>query len=314
MTTLEFRLPIAPHPSFYSNVKLAAMSLAKLGEPYATAPIFVSVGDNADIDQVRSDNAWSRDLPVVWSAIQHADSNVEPQGYLCGLDRFAEPSRADVIIIIDADACLVRPIDELLERLSTAAPTVGGLMAHYSPFGHDPERNDSTWRRFLDAAGLTGHPLDFRYSIATPEQAGHCPAYFNYGFVAFNRAAFGKLRPIVRKHHDFARELLSGGPLFFAGQIGLAFALAAAKIDILELGPEYNCPNSDEMFGRGIERVDDIRVVHYLRKGEFDRHDFLSDSGAFQRFRSASFASAVNRHFQRHVLALPDAFYSARPA
>jgi len=234
-------------------------------------------------------------------------------GVLSGLDRFAYPAQSEVVIICDADACLMREIDELLEKLHTSHPTVAGLMAHYSPCHRDAEQNNTAWHRMLDAADLKDHPLSYRYSIATPEQSGRCPAYFNYGFVAFNRAGFEKVRPLVRKYKELARTALTGHALFFAGQIGLALALAAAGVDVLELGPQYNCPNSNEMLGRGIDDVTQIRFLHFLRNDEFDRHSFLSDPAAFHRFSSATFDAAVNRHFQRHVLALPQVFYF-RPA
>jgi hypothetical protein len=310
MRELEFRVTISPSASFYSNVKLAALSLAKLGEPYASAPVVVSVGDNADVDQVKADNPWSRKYPVVWRAAQHSVAEVEPRGFVAGLDRFAEPAQANIVILIDADACLLRRIDELLQGLNTARPTVAGLMAHYSPFHHGPKHSENAWRQILDGAGLKDHPLHYGYSIATPEEAGRCPAYFNYGFVAFNRGGFESVRSVVQKYKEFARATLTGSTVYFAGQIGLALALAAAGVDILELGPEYNCPNSNEMLGRGIDDVSQIRVLHFLRKDEFDRHNFLADPIAFQLFSSAMFKVPVNQHFQRHVSSLPSAFYS----
>lgn len=309
MRALEFRTAISPTPSFYSNVKLAALSLARLPEPYASAPLIISVGDNPDIDQVRADNAWSTDHPVIWRAAENGPP-VEPRGFLSGLDRFAPPAQSRTVIICDADACLLRGIDELLEQLQTDRPTVAGLMAHYSPFQSGAEENNSAWQRILDSAGLKHHPLSYRYSMATSEQGGRCPAYFNYGFVAFNREGLERVRPLVRNYKNLARTALSGNSLFFAGQIGLALAVAAAGVDVLELGPEYNCPNSNEMLRRGIDDVSQIRFLHYLRNDEFDRHDFLTDAAAFRRFSSATFDSPVNRHFQRHVLALPDVFYS----
>ena len=42
---LEFRIPISPTPAFYAQVRLIALSLARLGGDYARAKIQVSVGD-----------------------------------------------------------------------------------------------------------------------------------------------------------------------------------------------------------------------------------------------------------------------------
>ena len=49
---LEFRVPVSPAPRFYSQVRLLAQSLARLGGPYAAAKIQVSVGERPDPAEV----------------------------------------------------------------------------------------------------------------------------------------------------------------------------------------------------------------------------------------------------------------------
>jgi hypothetical protein len=311
MTAFEIRIPILPEPSFYSNVKLAALSLAKLGGAYAEVPLAVSISDHADVARVEAENRWSRDLPVIWRAVPHAVCDIDPRGFSAGLDRFAVPARAEAVILCDADLCLIRDIDPLLARLAAPRPIMAGLMAHFSPFAPNYGENDMRWRHILDAADLQWMQLSRRYSVAPPEQFGHAPpGYFNNGFVAFNRAGFEAIRPLAQRYTDLARQLLDGQQIFFAVQVGLALAAAVAGIDVIELGPDYNCPNSDEMFGHGLKDLADIRALHFLRSEEFDRHTFLTDPAAFQRFRTAAFASPVNDLFRRHVLSLPDVFYS----
>ena len=307
--TFEFRIPILPEPAFYSNVKLSALSLAKLGGAYASAPIVVSIGGHADEMQVRALNRWSENYPLTWRAVPHAISD---RTFSSGFDRYVEPPRGDVVILIDADACLLRPIDNLLLTLRNAArPLVAGLPAHFSPFSRNGIENDARWRELLQTFGFGEVPLQQRYSESPDPGYGASPPYFNYGFVAFNRAAFIAIQPLIRPLTERVLRHLADTPfVFFSGQIALTLAMLTVGCETLALGPEYNCPNSDEMFAHGLTNAADIRVLHYLRQDEFNRHRFLCDRREFDAFCNRRFASAVVRVFQQHVCGLPDVFYA----
>ena len=307
--TFEFRLPILPQASFFSNVKLAALSLAKLGGDYATAPLKVSVGGYTDEATVLATNRWSARYPVVWRVVPREISNI---GFAADDDRYVYEADSEIVILMDADACLVRPVDHLLYKLRDAKrPTVAGMQAHFPPF-REWSTSESQWRNLLAAEGYSNSdvPLDFSYSMISAETTGHCPAYFNYGFVAFNKAGFEHIRPLIPANIDRAVELLEGTPaVFFASQIGLAFSIIEAQLDVISLGPEYNCPNSNEMLAHGLADATDARVIHFLRTENFDRHSFLCQREAFDAFRTGSFDSPIIQLFQRHVLSLNDVFY-----
>ena len=307
--TFEFRIPILPETSFFSNVKLAALSLAKLGGKYATAPLKVSIGDHADEGALLAANRWSADYPVVWRPMPPPEETW-PGEMTSGLDRYAYGAESDVVILMDADACLIRPIDELLSRLREAErPTVAGVMAHFPPF-KDRSTSEAQWRRLLTAEGRSDARLDFTYSVASVEEAGHCPPYFNYGFVAFNSAAFDRVRSLIPAYTEWLIGLLDAGQeIFFTGQIALTLSILRARVDVISLESEYNCINSDEMLGKSLVNLGDIRMIHYLRTEVFDRHTFLCQRKAFDAFRTQSFSSPVVQLFQRHVLSLPDVFY-----
>ena len=307
--TFEFRIPILPEPAFYSNVKLAALSLARLGGAYASAPIIASIGGHADETHVRAVNRWSEDYPLTWRAVPHA---VSDRTFSSGFDRYIEPPRGDVVILVDADACLMRPIDSLLLTLRNAAhPLVAGLPAHFSPFSRNGIDNDARWRELLQAFGFGDVPLDQRYSESPEPEYGGSPPYFNYGFVAFNRAAFVAIQPLVRPLTERVLRHLADTPfVFFSGQIALTLAILTVGAETLALGPEYNCPNSDEMLAHGLADAADIRVLHYLRHDQFNRHSFLCNRSEFDAFCHQPFASTVVRAFQQHVRSLPDVFYA----
>jgi hypothetical protein len=306
--TFEFRIPILAEPEFFSNVKLAALSLAKLGGSYATAPIIASIGGHADGGEVRAVNRWSRHYPVTWRPVPHS---VSDRTFSSGFDRYVEPPRSDVVILVDADACLLRPIDELLLTMrSTGRSRVAGMPAHFSPFSRSGAENDAAWRRLLTDFGFSKVALDWRYSVSPDEASGGSPVYFNYGFVAFNRAAFIAIQPLIRPLTERVLHYFKDTPhVFFSAQIALSLAILTVGADALALGPEYNCPNSDEMLAHGLSDAADIRVLHYLRRDQVDRHSFLCNRSEFDAFCEKSFASPVLQVFQRHVLSLTYPFY-----
>jgi hypothetical protein len=312
--TFEFRVPIVPRASFFSNVKLAALSLAKLGGAYAAAPLKVSIGEFAEKAALLAANPWSANYPVVWRPAPAPDE-MWPGEVTSGIERYAYGAESHVVILMDADACLIRPIDDLLSRLMDAhRPTVAGVTAHFPPF-KDWSTSEAKWRTLLALDGRPDVCLDFTYSMASPETAGHCPPYFNYGFVAFNAEAFERIRPLIPVYMERTMEYLDGTrEMFFSGQIALTLSILEADLDVISLAPYYNCTNSDETLAYGLDKLADIRVLHYLRTEEFNRHAFLCQSKAFDAFRTKNFASPIVRLFQRHVLSLPDVFYSAPDA
>lgn len=311
MIPCEFRVPIGPAPSFYSNVRLAALSLGALGAPYGMAPLTAFFGGDADEKQVRADNPWSHAFPqLAWRAAP--PMRMHP-GFVSGLARYSRPAEAEVVVLMDADACLLRPIGDLLEMLRAApGPMVAALPAHASPFTPEPDANDAAWRDLLRAFGLAHMQMERHYYWHPAGYRGSCPPYFNYGFVAFNRAAFEAVRPLIEPLTERMLARYEGtSTAFYSAQLALTLALLQQSVETVALDHAFNCPNSDEMDAFAPLAVDRIRVLHYLRTTEFDRHRFLCDPAAFEAFRTAVFAAPATREFQRHVLSLEGAFMAA---
>lgn len=296
---LEFRIPISPRPGFFAQVRLYALSLQRLGPPYSQARIVVAMGDRADAAAAALANPWSAALPIRWYAVEHHWCEAMPHA-ASGLGRYMLPSDADVIVLCDADTCPIARFDELVSRLRASdAPLVAGLQAHYSPFyGLD---NDAVWRSLLDREGLAHVPLTQPYSMDVRGEQGSAPPYFNYGFVAFNAAAFAALSPVMAR----AVGLMLGsfpGNRFFA-QLALALTIASENVGTIALGHEYNCANDDVLLRHGRIDIADIRIVHYLRTEEIDRTTFLQDEH-FDAFVSRPKANPISERFRAHVASL----------
>lgn len=305
--TVEFRLPILADVGFLSNVKLAALSLAQLGGRYASAPLHISVGGATTVNALRQADSWASRFPIRWHMVT---SDLRWQEFASGMHRYAFAASSDVIVLMDADACLVRPIDELLETLARSPrPTVAGMSAHCSPF---PELAiaEEKWRTLLATVGFSDTPLEHEYSLVPPPVAGRCPPYFNYGFIAFNAPAFEIIRPLIPHYTKLLLSLLAGKrEALFSAQLALTCAILETGADTIALDGRYNCPNSDEMIQHGLVDINDIRVMHFLRTDDMDRHTFLCEKEAFAQFQEADFASLTLQQFRKHVLSFADVFY-----
>ncbi len=288
---LDIRIPISPTPAFFSNVWIAAESLRRLGPPYSEAEIVVSVGG----EQVEA--PWAQDYPIRWRF-----APLGPLGHHgTSLDRFVEHSPG-MTIFCDADLCTVRRFDELLETLAEG-PTVAGLQAHSFSQGKSAEGNQGLWRHLFREAGLPEPQLTQSYSLDIEKQWGEGPSYFNYGFVAFDAVALGRVAASIREDTALAGGALRGSK--YQGQVGLALSMVRSGARIVQLGHGMNCANDDRVFKAGLEREEDIRAIHFLRREEFDRHDFLTDPAAFSAFREPK-QGRVNEVFRRHVCSLVD--------
>jgi hypothetical protein len=304
---LEFRFSISPSPSFYSTVRLAALSLRRLGSPYDTARIVVSVGDYATLDQIRAANAWSEDFPVEWRTV---DAELfRDQSYLATHnDRYFAPAEGDVIFMCDSDVCLVDRIDDVVTRIGEPGHRkMAGLQAHFSPFFcASAEQRESEWRRIFAAADLGEPSLSVGYSADHDGAMGRAPAYFNYGLVALSRAAFDAIAPAQASCCNMTHRLTNSS--FFLTQIALSVLSVAEGVEAELLSFAYNCSNDELPFAAPerfrIDRVEEIRVIHYLRGDEIDRRAFLVDPAAYAAFMSATNLNRVNERLRNHLATL----------
>jgi hypothetical protein len=268
--------------------------------------MLVSVSDYADLDTVRAANVWSREFPIEWRIVP--TELFRKYSYTgTGVDRFRAPSEADVIVLCDADVCLVDRIDDFINRVGRRGKRrIAGLQAHYPPFSGDAAHNDAEWRRLFAKAGLPEPSLATRYSGDAADVRGRAPPYFNYGLIALNREAFAAVAPLSEYYGHMAWELMNEN--VFSAQVGISFLAAAAQLETDTVSFAYNCSNDEIPFiapdEYRIDSAEDIRVIHYLRTDQFDRRRFLAEPSAYNAFLSAKNLNRVNTRLRDHILKL----------
>jgi hypothetical protein len=299
---LEVRLCISPTAAFYSTVRLAVLSLRRLGPPYSLARVVVSVGDCATLAEIQAANAWSLDYPVIWRAVSHA--LFLEQSYLATHnDRYFYPTDADVVLMCDNDVCLVQQVDDVLFQVAQPGRRIVAASQAHRPIGPYEAHGEAWWRSLFARYGYAQDAIRHPYALDLHREFGLAPYYFNYGFVALSRAAFEAVAPFEASFNALGQKLL--GDSGFMVQLSLALLVQELGLEVVPLSLAYNCPNDDEAFaGVGPWRFDDesaIACVHFQRATQMDRRSFVCDPAAYDAFMRHENLNRVNQRLRRHL-------------
>lgn len=175
---------------------------------------------------------------------------------------------ADVSILCDADTMMVRPIDDVLQDL-IRRPALAGVPC----FGQPP------------------------YPVNWP---GPCPFYVNHGFV-------GAPPPILARLYEASLEAidaLSDYPdQFWVPQIAISFAAHSHRLPLLPMPLRFNFPNDGVADAKYPYELADIRIIHYMNCGEYDRGRIFCEPQAFAEFmdKPLTGSSLVLQERVRHL-------------
>ncbi|MDC7681742.1 hypothetical protein PQU92_00495 [Asticcacaulis sp. BYS171W] len=273
---LEFRIPISPTPGFFKQVELFNYCLRQLGGAYEECLLTVVVGDECNIDWVKSENPWSRNFNISWQAVP-VDIFREFGIHGTANWRLCIPSSADIIILSDADTILTKDIDPLFSVLCRDDPVIIGHMAHFPPpISIAPsdgyERGGKYfWSDIFDRFDIEWPSVLHNYSMTNAESS--VPAYFNLGFVGLNASALSSIGKHVLDYERRFKEICDS---HMRCQIILTLMSYKLGFNIGVLPAQYNAANDPEHIRLNYISEDDIRVMHYLRESEFRRSTFLT--------------------------------------
>jgi SAM-dependent methyltransferase len=297
-THLEFRIPISPTESFYSQIRLFHYALQRLGAPYSNARIRVVVGDHCDINSVRKSNPWSENAHILWDKVP--DSFFAEFGIWGTANwRFHLPiDDSTIILFVDADTVFLRDVNPLLDKFPLAEPAIRGHMAHMPPpiSCVDMPQGDSPefWPTFLDRYGLNSSEIIYAYSMDSGGLFPPAPAYFNLGFVAMNAKAVSIFHKEI---DDCERDLRATTGSHMRCQLAVTIISYRHSMNIQVLPAEYNAANDTYHFEINKLGTDNIRVLHYLRTDEIDRSTILLNEN-IDSFISRQFENPTNTLLQ----------------
>jgi hypothetical protein len=144
-------------------------------------------------------------------------------------------------------------------------------------------------------------------------QTPFCP---NFGFVIGSRELMRNLRHDLC---DFRKKIINlfaalpdakVPPMhFYSAQIALALAIEKNRTPWRELPMRYNWPNDTAADALYPGEVSQIRVVHYLRRGQFQRERIFCEQESFPQFMQARLSDFGSQLLQERVRKLTGASF-----
>jgi hypothetical protein len=299
---VEIRIPISPTPHFFRQVHYICRSFSERGGVAADARFLISVGDDCEPYDLHALNPWSLER-VRWSWVDR-DLFRRFSYHATTLDRYTNPTEADVVLFLDADTMLVRDVDDVFQSI-VAQQAVAGVIAHVPPFAR--ERSNIDWQTVFAAMGRRLPPARFQHTgwgsmLADPRHR-FAPAYYNYGAVFFPGSAFAEVAARIGDCLDatLAAPVYPG----FYSQLALTLAIYDADLPHVSLDLRYNYPNEEWADGLHAGELEDVRIIHYLREHVLGtRRETWGTDAAFRAFLDRRDLSGSNEVLRKTVAAL----------
>ncbi|MGP0061983.1 MAG: hypothetical protein ACLQGP_00090 [Isosphaeraceae bacterium] len=280
--TLEVHVPIAPRPSFLNQLRCLTHSLRRFGGAYRDAPVIATVGGE-EIDEGLSDRMpWlaANGIELRWvPAADFAARGV----FATGATRLLHEFRSEMVLLLDADTLIRRPLDELIDQ-SYRDRVVAGVIAHLAPlipWNMEPP----SWANLFAICGLPEPRLEYEhtcwgYMFSDPRHR-HCPAYFNYGVIAAPAEAIARIGPVAERHLPRIREAVGTG---YDAQLAFTMAIAELGLPARALPMRYNMANQPLIEAIHHEEVDRAVILHLLFEQQIRRPETFDSLASLETF------------------------------
>lgn len=287
---LEVRIPITPEPNYVRQVEYVVRSFRASGGYAGRARFVVSLGGDCEPRDLCLEYPWSRG-EVEWRWANRAEfAAIGIRA--CNLDRFRYDTDADVVLMLDADTVMIRPIDDLLETLHQQQ-MIAGVMAHVPPFWKTPV----TWSDVFAARGIPLPPARFEHTgfgaMFGEYVNRYAPAYYNFGVVFVPRSMVLPLGAQLERELAYMPRI----PIYpvYGTQLGLTFAICQLGLPHCTLPFRFNFANLEWADRRYLIDLADVRIIHYLKEDVIGpRRETWATQEALQAFMNRRDLSGSN--------------------
>lgn len=304
---LEFRTTISPTPYFFRRIHYMAASIRQLGGKLADHEIVVSVGGNEEQENLYRTQPWSNLYPILWRW-------VDPMAYVLhgykttARDRCWHMARARLVMFVDADVIFIRDFSELLNEIEQS-PAICGVMAHISPFPQYKEHSpQSWWQKLFQKFEIPDPPFDCEHSgwncMFTDETYRYTPAYFNGGMIVGPVELMDRMCALMPAAEDAVDAVLEN---HYRLQLARTLAIYKASLPFRVLPIKFNFPN-DERFERAYPaELDDLRILHYLRRHIVHRDRDFMNTDSVTSLLARTDLTGANEKLRLRIAELHDA-------
>jgi hypothetical protein len=274
-----------------------AASLRLNGGSLADSRIVVTVGADQEPEDLDRRLPWSRRYSIQWHWLDRGRFR-EHDYYATAVERFRLPFQARVVMLADADMLVAAPFVDLVQGVADR-PALLGLIAHVSPFRHEPEFSpEAWWTRLFAAAGLGPPPLTCEHTgwgvMPTPQ---YCPPYFNLGMLVAPREVMSRLGQDIYAELGTVNRVLT---TLYRCQLALALAVQRGQVPWRPLAMRYNFPNNAQIASKYQDDLADVRFLHYL-SGPFQKSRDMQSVDTVRQFLLRKDLSGVNSILQEHL-------------
>ncbi len=302
---IEFLLAGSPNDAFYSQVAMFRLALDALGSLYHDAKVLLLLtSDDGPTPVPQRWLPWFERIEIRWADPSYAFL-LNHGRELYGM----ADTEADLSIICDADTMFLRPLPEDLLRETISTPTICGVVAHQPPLLNNfddfepPSTPTEMWERMGAALGCA-IDLTVPYSMKSDGSLG--PSFYvNLGFLLAPPDLIRRLGVLQEEVRPALESVLTNR---FDDQIAIALAVEVGKLPHRRLPFRYNYRNDmfvDRMYP---DEMDNIILLHYQTRRNFDRHVIFATKDAFDEFMAMSLKGS-DMVFQDTVRRLTQGIY-----
>jgi len=302
---LDFLYCGSANDGFFAQIAFARLCLDALGGDFRDARVVAALAEYETPEVPARWQPYFERIEVIWANPEGLPND----GWL--LQHYARypaiRDDADIAVISDADVCVFRPFDGLVDEL-IAAPAIAGVIAHYH-FPLDGQRGDpgADWSRIArHALGRdVARPHRYLYGRDPYEPRIHdaaarppAPFYLNYGVVMGTPRLLKMLGAGEMALKPVVEEIT--GP-YWAPQVALALTCDDLSLPVRALPPRYNWANRPETIELYPGEAAQISLFHNMDKKDINGSRIFTTEDHFRAFIEAEYQGS-NEIFRRHVL------------
>ena len=303
--TLEIHVPMSPTPSFLYQLRCLTHSLRRFGGAYREAPVIGTVG--AD----RVDQGLAERMP--WLAANGIELRWVPEAEFAALGlrasvagRFKQNFRSDMVLFLDADTLIRRPLDDLVDA-AYQHQALCGVIAPTTPLPSG-RLKDADWARLFAICGLPAPRLDFEHTgwgyLFNEDRHRFCPAYFNAGVIAAPAALLTAIAPV---YCDHLTRLLADMASDFDAQIAITTSIYQVGTPVRTLPFRFNMANIPLVEALNYREIDHAVILHLQCEHHFRRVETFASLASLQAFLARTDLRVVSRMAQEVIQAIfPD--------
>jgi hypothetical protein len=290
--TLEIHIPISPTAHFFNMVHYLLHTLRRNGGGYSDAKVVLTIGAEEHVPDLHQRLPWLKKHGV---EIRWVSDETFAQHSWWGtvLERFRHEFTSDVVLMLDADVLISRPLGMLVREIHQMQ-VLAGVTACLPPVD-----SMDIWQNYYNACGLGPvkpiHALTGMGTMFNDEALRYTPPYFNFGVVCAPAAIMNRigeeLFPILESINGVKET-------YFRTQVALSITITKLSIPYQCLPVRYNTPNRMDLRKTYPKEFENTHIIHLVAKQNLDKAAVFKHPDGVAEYLALQDLKGINRQVQ----------------